>query len=323
VVQQCGGYIEVDSEPGKGTTFRIYFPEAARGEGHRPEASVPSAPVGGDERVLLAEDEILVRQAVRGYLEGAGYRVLDARDGKEAVMLWDEHQGSIDLLITDIVLPELSGSRVVEHVRADRADLPVVFMSAYPEQMLLDEGQVPLGARPLQKPFTQYELLHRVREALDDVPEARIEARPEARIEANIDSETEARAKAQAQARAASRRILLVEDADIARKALCDLLELEGFEVLDAASVAQAEARCREAGGDLHAVVTDINLPDGSGVRLARVVKETWPGASVLFVSGYPHEHPEVAAALKVPGASFAQKPVDIDALLRALDGQG
>jgi PAS domain S-box-containing protein len=319
VVEQCGGHIDVDSEPGKGTTFRIYLPEAAAQQvASRLEAGVPAAPAGGDECVLLAEDEILVRQAARIYLESAGYRVLDARDGHEAVTLWNEHRDSIDLVVTDIVLPRLSGTEIARHVRADRPNVPVVFMSAFPEQMLLDEGHVPPGARPLQKPFTQYELLHRVREMLDhpDAADA---------VDGNVGTASEAASQDAARpegndAGTEIRRILLVEDAEIARKALCDLLELEGYEVLDAASVAQAEERCRQDTGPIDAVVTDIRLPDGTGVTLARTVKQRWPGAAVLFVSGYSREHPDVAAALEVSGARFVQKPVDLDALLRALD---
>jgi CheY-like chemotaxis protein len=164
IVMQHGGQIEVASAPGRGTTFRIYLPLSR-------EAVAPAAPAapevvrGGTETVLLAEDNEHVRALARTVLEAAGYRVLEARDGREALAL-DEAQGDgIDLCLFDVVMPGMGGREALEAIRARRPGRRAVFMSGYAPDAA---GRAwPLDAPLLGKPFLPRDLLLRVREALD------------------------------------------------------------------------------------------------------------------------------------------------------------
>jgi PAS domain S-box-containing protein len=163
IVSQHRGQVAVSSAPGKGTTFTIYLPLAA---GARVRARPPASarPPGGTETVLLAEDNEVVRELTRKVLEGAGYRVLVARDGEEAVALHAAHAPEVALCLFDVVMPGLGGREALAAVRRRRADVAALFMSGYaPEEGGAGAPAVPL----LAKPFTPVDLLRHVREVLD------------------------------------------------------------------------------------------------------------------------------------------------------------
>src|SRR5262249_53080852 len=126
VVKQSGGYIAVDSAPGKGTTFRIYLPPVDQAAEAAASATVPAAAPAGSGTILIAEDERAVRELAREFLILSGYNVLEARDGAEAMEIARSHTGAIDLLITDVVMPRMGGRELVQSMAALRPDTKIL-----------------------------------------------------------------------------------------------------------------------------------------------------------------------------------------------------
>ncbi len=167
VVKQSGGAIWVYSEPMQGTTFKLYFPSAA---GRPTEAHAsPDAPESnrGHETVLLVEDDAQVRGAVAAMLRRGGYHVISAANGGEALLICEQHAGTIHLLLTDVVMPKLNGRKVAERLVALRPGLRVLFMSGYTENAIVHHGVLDPGLDFIAKPITPRVLLAKVRELLD------------------------------------------------------------------------------------------------------------------------------------------------------------
>ncbi len=166
IIKQNGGSIWVYSEPGKGTTFKIYLP-AATGEVavRRPEQP-EELELRGSETILLAEDENSVRELARRFLEEAGYDVHIARDAEEALQIFDRLAGKIDVLVTDVVMPGLSGKELYERLAERRPALPVVYISGYTDNAVVHRGVLDAGTVFLQKPFKPQDLLRKIRQAL-------------------------------------------------------------------------------------------------------------------------------------------------------------
>jgi two-component system cell cycle sensor histidine kinase/response regulator CckA len=160
IVTQNSGHIELRSERGVGTEARILLPIAQRSAGPRTDAAVPEPPVGRGQRVLVVEDEVGVRTLARRFLESGGYEVLVAADGHEALALFE--RSAVDLVITDVVMPGLSGPQVVARMRMIRPGLPAIFTSGYSDR----PGALPSGAPFLSKPFSIPDLLALVGEVL-------------------------------------------------------------------------------------------------------------------------------------------------------------
>ena len=166
VVKQSGGYIWVHSTPGQGTVFRIYLPRVDEvAEPGEPAAT--AGPEGGTETILLVEDAAALRLASRRVLERRGYTVLDAPDGQTALSLAAGHEGPIQLLLTDVVMPGIGGRQLADRLRELRADLKVVFMSGYTDDEIMRRGVFERGGAFLQKPFATHDLSRKVREVLD------------------------------------------------------------------------------------------------------------------------------------------------------------
>jgi PAS domain S-box-containing protein len=166
IVKQSEGYISVDSQPGRGTTFTIYFPPTTDTAPTRATRVVGEVR-GGSETILLVEDEMSVRLLTRALLERSGYKVLDTGNPKQAVELADRYDGPIDLLITDVVMPGLGGREVFSRVAARRPEIKVLFMSGYTDDTIIRHGVGHAETRFLQKPFTAEGLARKVRETLD------------------------------------------------------------------------------------------------------------------------------------------------------------
>jgi CheY-like chemotaxis protein/two-component sensor histidine kinase len=166
IVKQHEGTINVYSEPGKGTTFKIYFPlSLPEIEEAHTEAAKP--PRGGTETILLAEDDEQVRKLTKKFLSDFGYRVIDAVDGKDALEKFAGLAKDIDLLILDVIMPKKSGREVYDAVKATRPDADVLFISGYTADMLHKKGIFEEGMEFLSKPVSPYDLLRKIREILD------------------------------------------------------------------------------------------------------------------------------------------------------------
>ena len=164
IVQQAGGTVQVYSEPGRGTTFKVYLPrsdDAPVADTARTNADVSR----GAESILLVEDEDALRKVTASILSRSGYRVLEASNGAEALRILESHGNSVDLLLTDVVMPQMNGRQLWERVCTLGLDIRVLYMSGYTDGILV--GQLAAGALLLQKPFTPSVLTKKVRDALD------------------------------------------------------------------------------------------------------------------------------------------------------------
>jgi two-component system cell cycle sensor histidine kinase/response regulator CckA len=167
LVSQNGGKMQVESGPGAGSTFTIYWPRVDTSVEVVTTAAPSESASHGKETILLVEDEVIVRDLVRSVLQATGYVVLEAANGEQALQLTDEHHGPIHLLLADVVLPGLSGLEVAERLSAVRQGLHVLYMSGYGQDTIERYG-VPVGeCMFLQKPFTPTTLLRQVRAALE------------------------------------------------------------------------------------------------------------------------------------------------------------
>jgi len=166
IVKQSGGFIWVYSELRKGTTFKIYLPCVDQKEEVSPMPRPPAEVPNGTETVLLTEDEQDVREIARQFLESGGYRVIEAKDGSDALRLAAESSGKIDLLVTDMVMPGLSGPELAARLQREHPGLCVLFMSGYSEHAATEMANADPSVRLLPKPFSRAAILRAVREIL-------------------------------------------------------------------------------------------------------------------------------------------------------------
>jgi len=167
IVKQSGGNIWVYSEPNRGTTLKIYLPRVEEtlqpAEREKPRADLPKAA----ETVLVIEDEPAVRSLVRGVLQSRGYTVLQAGRGEEALAVSEQHQGPIHLLLTDVIMPGMSGRELAKRLGSKRPEMKVVYMSGYTDDAIVRHGLLEQGTAFIQKPFTPSSLARKVREVLE------------------------------------------------------------------------------------------------------------------------------------------------------------
>jgi CheY-like chemotaxis protein len=167
IVKQSDGSIIVESQPGKGTTFKIYLPQVEGELETTAEEREESSANGGEETILLAEDEPMLCEIVRFQLENAGYTVLEAHDGQEALEVAQNHRGTIDLLLTDVLMTGgTNGLELAAHLGPTRPELKVLYMTGYTAEVIDAKGLTDLQDKVLQKPFTAVSLRKKIREVL-------------------------------------------------------------------------------------------------------------------------------------------------------------
>ena len=167
IVKQSAGYTWVYSEPGQGTTFKIYLPRVqSTGEVERPPQVVKSSPQGR-ETVLLVEDEAAVRMSTGEFLVRCGYTLITADNGEEALRVSRDYGGPIHLMITDVVMPKMGGAQLAAQLAAERPDMKALFVSGYAENTVLQHGKIDVTAQFLSKPFSLSVLAHKIREVLN------------------------------------------------------------------------------------------------------------------------------------------------------------
>lgn len=177
IVKQSGGGIDVESEPDNGTTFRIYFPVAdeadvladheRRGTGNG-ENEQDRGSIEGNETIMIVDDEVVILDLLERTLERLGYTVLVAHHGKEALQIALQHDGEIDLLVTDVIMPEMGGHELVELIMPHCPNMSVVYMSGYNADMVWDFGPVDVKKQFLQKPFLSKDVAWKIRKTLDE-----------------------------------------------------------------------------------------------------------------------------------------------------------
>jgi CheY-like chemotaxis protein len=167
IVKQSGGFIEVESEPGRGASFKVYLPRVEEAVAVPEPARASGGRLRGSETVLLVEDDESLRTLAREILTVQGYTVLEAAAPSAALRIHQSHQGRIDLLLTDVVMPEMNGRQLADRLKVARPDMAVLFMSGYTGEALGERGEVAeFSGQLLQKPFTPDRLNRRVREVL-------------------------------------------------------------------------------------------------------------------------------------------------------------
>jgi two-component system, cell cycle sensor histidine kinase and response regulator CckA len=170
IVKQSGGFIWVYSEVGEGTTFKIYLPRIAQlGEEYKRNVQ-PESALRGTETILLVEDDKTVRDLVREVLRDYGYKVLVAVGGENALSLAARHEAPIHLLLTDVVMPGMSGRTLANHLSESRPGMKTLFMSGYTDDAIVHHGVLDVDTPFIQKPFPPNVLARRVRDVLDDQP---------------------------------------------------------------------------------------------------------------------------------------------------------
>jgi CheY-like chemotaxis protein len=162
IVKQSGGYLDLESSPGAGSAFTIYLPRL-EAVVEPSKAKIPiTASFQGDETILLVEDEDMLRGLLAKFLRLYGYTVLEARHGGEALLACERHPGPIHLMVTDVVMPQMSGRELADRLTPLRPDMKVLYMSGYTEDALVQHGVADLSVAFLQKPFRPIELARRV-----------------------------------------------------------------------------------------------------------------------------------------------------------------
>ena len=320
-VRQSGGHVQIYSEPGCGTTVKLYLPRSTDIE-DAPAVPETRAVVGGQETILVAEDDEGVRATVVEMLGELGYRVLKAGDAASALNIIDSGM-PIDLLFTDVVMPgPLRSPELARKARERLPGIAVLFTSGYTENAIVHGGRLDAGVDLLGKPYTREALARKVRHVLANRQHqaqlaGEMKAQPAAALAAHhaVHAEADAptglaTAATAADEGAAGRRILLVEDEPELRETTAELLELLGHQVCACGDATSALAALQDNTFDV--MLTDISLPDLSGEVLAAQARALRPALRVIFASG---QIPKFA----LERAQLLMKPFGIDQLVEAL----
>lgn len=310
IIEQNGGFVDLESDVGRGTTFRIFLP-LVEDYTERPQQPSSMPPQVGHSLVLVIDDEPLVRLAVEHYLTQGGYRVLSAPDGPTALAIVRGHSEPIAAVVTDVVLSGMPGPEILREVKRLRPRVGAVFVSAHSLEELLSQGRVDETVPVLQKPVDAETLVHAVARCIADASiescggPARTAGPPIPLTGSTADVEGRRRV------------VLLVDDDETTREALEELFSAAGYDVLEASNGNQALDIANGHAGTIDILVTDICLRDIDGLELAERIGGARPDMAVLYLSAWPRFDPAVRNAVqKRPRTAFVPKPTVFETLL-------
>ncbi|MFC3227434.1 PAS domain-containing protein [Marinibaculum pumilum] len=315
-VRQSDGHVKIYSEPGEGTTVRIYLPRSDQAE----DAPAPRdrGPVtGGSETILVVEDDENVRTTVVDMLSDLGYRVLMAKDAQSALIVI-ESGAAIDLLFTDVVMPgPLRSTELARKAKALLPGIAVLFTSGYTENAIVHGGRLDRDVELLSKPYAREDLAHKIREVLrrnSGTADAHSVGRQPVEVRAAEGRVDGADIPA---APAAGLRILLVEDDAMIRWSTADMLADLGHQVVEAGDAGAALAAL-DSDGPVDLLFADVGLPDRPGGELAVEVRRRHPRTGIVFATGRD-EMPAEVADMPAPAPVLLVKPYDERRLSAAL----
>ncbi len=291
-VKQSGGHVKIYSEPGQGTTVRIYLPRlmVEEEEAALPAANESARSETGTETILVVEDDDDVRQHSAQILSELGYRVFEAPNGQAALEILGR-QSEVRLLFTDVGLPGgMNGRQLAEEARRRRPHLKVLFTTGYARNAIVHEGRLDPGVQVITKPFTFAVLAIKIRDLLE--------------------------------ADAGPKRVLVVEDEELVRMVAADALKELGYRVEEAGSATEAANKVRVAGAHIDAAIIDIGLPDRRGDALAAELRALYADLPIVIASGYTESALQERFG-KDPLLRFLTKPYDIERLGKTLRSLG
>jgi signal transduction histidine kinase/CheY-like chemotaxis protein len=296
-VRQSGGHVKLYSEPGVGTTAKLYLPKAPVESDAIPESMAEAKAAEciprGSESILVVEDDDDVRNYTAGSLRELGYEIFEAADGRSALEIL-EREPSIQLLFTDLGLPGgINGRALAERARMSRPSLQVVITTAYAASALIHDGRLDPGVDLLNKPFTLSALAERIREVLD-----RCSGQDE------------------------TLRILVVEDELLVRMLVVDALADYGCQVEEAANAGEALAKFQDLGDQLAGAVIDLGLPDKPGEELIREIRSLRPDLPIILSTGYASDAVRERFVLDTQ-VQILPKPFDPDGMAAAFQRLG
>lgn len=281
-VEQNGGYMRVESTPGQGALFVIYLPACLESSAKPSAGHGHAANLNRKETILLVDDDSCARVYVEIVLKDLGYTVLSVSDGRQALETLKTHTGNIDLLLTDKMLPDQSGSNLAEKLSLARPQMKVLFMSGY-----LDANKLNLlpgaGAAVLVKPFSAEILASTLRDVLD----TRSSAQP---------------------------KLLIADDDPSIRAYLARVLEHAGFDTLEARDGSEILKQCAE--NEISVVITDLAMPAQEGLETIGELRRGFPKVKIIAISGFFASTSSLAAARHLGACAVFPKPVDIKTLI-------
>ena len=279
IVEQSGGYIEVDSKPGRGTNFRILL-QVADAPTDSVELKAP-ATSRCRETVLVVEDQTQVRKYTAKALESYGYHVIQAESAGEALAMCERERTGIDLVLTDVIMPAMSGGELADQLAKQRPRIKVLFMSGHTDDVIMHHGVLKKGTEIVQKPFSPETLASKVQQML---------AAP-----------------------ACPARILVADDEPGVRTFLRKVLEGRGYEVIEAANGKEAVKQVRSQKVDL--LITDLVMPEQEGIETIIALRGEAAGIGIIAISG-AFGGRYLDAARQLGAHSVLTKPVSAEVLL-------
>jgi two-component system cell cycle sensor histidine kinase/response regulator CckA len=290
IVKQNNGFIWVYSEPGQGSTFKVYLPKVEKDVKAEEEEQPPVENLSGSETVLIVEDDNSLRKLAQKSLQSHGYRVLVAENGEDALRINKEYDGTIDLMVTDVVMPKMGGRETAKRLQQLHPQMKVIYMSGYTDDSIVHHGVLAPGLNFLEKPFSPEGLARKMREVLD-----------------------------YQQQEQTTRRILLIDDDSQIRKLFIQKLARRGYEIIEACNGEEGLKLYHENLPDL--VITDLIMPEKEGIETIIELKREFPNVKIIAISGggrnLPNAYLQITKSLSIE-RTFP-KPIDWPELIKTV----